>query len=92
MGKTLKSSSHIYPIDPICRKCNGEYFQKDSTARQNAVIKNFGIIPSDCVSSNCDGVKCPFITGKAFEHENKTQKISQNSVGYSNPLFLKNYC
>ena len=92
MTKTLKSSMHIHPIDPTCTKCNGELFQKGSAARQNAVKESFGVIPSDCVSSNCDGIKCPFITGKAYEHENRTQVIPQNGVGYSKALSPKQYC
>ena len=78
MGKTLKTSSCTLPIDQICMKCQGNLFSKDESTRQEAVIHEFKKLPPDCVSSSIDGIKCPFITGKAYMNGNRTQKIPQH--------------
>lgn len=37
-----------------------------------------GKLPSDCVSSPIDGIKCKFKTGSAYVHGNRTQTIPQH--------------
>lgn len=86
MEKTLKTSSHVHPISPICMKCKGKYFQKDNSARQHKVKSEFGLIPSDCITSRIDGIKCPFLTGKAFENGTNTQQIPQRGDGHQHKV------
>ena len=76
--KTLRTSSCIHVVDPVCMQCQATLFTEDETKRQEAVIKKHGKLPSDCVSSPIDGIKCKFKTGSAFVHGNRTQTIPQH--------------
>ena len=84
--KKLATSSNVLPIARNCMQCKGNFFTSDSLERQTKVLETFGSIPSDCVDSNIDGHKCPFITGKAFELEQRTQKIPQHGDGFYNKI------
>lgn len=75
--KTLKTSSCILPINKVCMQCKGNLFSKDEKKRQDDVVEKFQKLPPDCISSPIDGIKCPFKTGKAYDHGNRTQKIPQ---------------
>ena len=90
--KTLRTSSCIHVIDPVCMQCQASQFSENESERQEAVIKKYEKLPSDCVSSPMDGINCPFKTGKAFAPGNRTQTIPQNGVGYSKTFAQKQYC
>ena len=72
----LKTSSCVHPINPICSKCKAENFSENESERQEKVLKVFGELPPDCVSSSIDGPKCPFVTGKAYKYGARLHKIS----------------
>lgn len=90
--KELKTSSCVHVLDPVCMQCQASQFSKNESDRQKAVIKKYGKLPPDCVSSPMDGIKCPFKTGKAFVNGNRTQKIPRNGIGYSRTFAEKQYC
>ena len=92
MDKKLKTSSCILPISKVCMQCKAHLFSENEKERQEAVIKKYESLPPDCVSSPIDGIKCPFKTGKAYEHGQYTQKIPQRGVGYAKALAPKQYC
>ena len=45
--KTLRTSSCIHVVDPVCMQCKATLFTEDETKRQEAVIKKHGKLPSD---------------------------------------------
>ena len=61
----FKHSTSI--ISPICTKCQGKHWNPDSQkATQEAVLKEFGVIPNDCVNGEGNGyvkdIHCPYAT------------------------------
>lgn len=72
----IKMSEHVHPISPICMKCQGSCFTSNESERQKRVLEAYGLMPSDCISSTINGIKCPFETGEAYETKTTTRKIS----------------
>ena len=74
---------HINSSSTICMQCKATLFSKDSSQRQQQVIKVFGKLPADCVDSPIDGHKCPFITGKVYGVVQETKKIPKREDSIS---------
>ena len=86
MEKTTKCTT-----SNICHQCKGHFMNNDNKKRQEKVLERFGKIPSDCVSLEIGGFKCPYDPAQMSKN-NTTQEISQNLANSQhNSAPLKQY-